>query len=107
MHQPGERWMYNTGTQVLGVLLERASGKPLEVLLSERLFVPLGMDDTGFSVSGAQLDRLTTAYAPDQESGELAVLDDVADSYWSRPPSFPTHRAGWCRPSTTSGLSPP
>src|SRR5262249_34095255 len=50
MHQPGEKWMYNTGSDVLGVLIARASGKPLETFLRERIFEPLGMQDTGFSV---------------------------------------------------------
>lgn len=94
MHQPGERWLYNTGAQVLGVLLERAAGKPLESLLRDRIFEPLGMRDTGFSVSCNQRDRLTTAYATDPESGTWHVLDGVADSYWSSPPAFPS-AAGW------------
>src|SRR5579885_2520910 len=50
MHQPGEQWMYNTGSDVLGVLIARASGQPLETFLRERLFEPLGMKDTSFSV---------------------------------------------------------
>ena len=62
MHQPGEQWMYNTGSDVLGVLLARASGQPLETFLRERLFEPLGMKDTGFSVPAASLDRLATSY---------------------------------------------
>jgi CubicO group peptidase (beta-lactamase class C family) len=94
MHQPGERWMYNTGSQVLGVLLERAAGQPLEALLRQRLFDPLGMRDTGFSVSPAQRSRLTTAYAPDPATGTLKVLDGVDDSYWSQPPAMP-NAAGW------------
>jgi CubicO group peptidase (beta-lactamase class C family) len=52
MHQPGEKWMYNAGSDVLGVLIARASGQPLETFLRERLFEPLGMKDTGFSVPG-------------------------------------------------------
>ncbi len=58
MHQPGERWMYNTGSDVLGVQIARASGQPLETFLHERLFEPLGMKDTGFSVPATSLDRL-------------------------------------------------
>src|SRR5438046_2453503 len=50
MHQPGEMWMYNTGSDVLGVLIAHASGQPLEMFLRDRLFAPLGMADTGFSV---------------------------------------------------------
>src|SRR5258706_15303048 len=58
MHQPGEVWMYNTGSDVLGVLIARASGQSLETFLHERLFEPLGMKDTGFSVPEASRDRL-------------------------------------------------
>jgi CubicO group peptidase (beta-lactamase class C family) len=94
MYQPGERWMYNTGSQVLGVLLERATGKPLDTFLRERLFEPLGMVDTGFSVASEKLDRFTTAYAPDPETGALQVLDAAEDSWWSRPPAFPD-ASGW------------
>ena len=54
MHQPGEKWMYNTGADVLSVLIARASGQPLETFLRERIFEPLGMKDTSFSVPGAQ-----------------------------------------------------
>src|SRR5262249_35547337 len=50
MHQPGEKWMYDIGLDVLGVLIARASGQPLERFLQERIFERLGMKDTGFSV---------------------------------------------------------
>jgi CubicO group peptidase (beta-lactamase class C family) len=94
MHQPGESWRYNTGSQVLGVLIERAAGKPLETFIRERLFDPLGMADTGFSVWPDQLGRLTTAYAPDWSSGELHLLDSATESYWGRPPSMPDAAGG-------------
>jgi CubicO group peptidase (beta-lactamase class C family) len=45
MHQPGEKWMYSTGSDVLGVLIARASEQPFETFLRERLFGPLGMSD--------------------------------------------------------------
>ena len=76
MYQPGERWLYNTASQVLGVLLARACGQDLETVLRERVFEPLGMIDTGFVVSPDQLSRLTTAYQPDPQTGEPLVLDD-------------------------------
>src|SRR6266853_771020 len=88
MHQPGERWMYNTGSDVLGVLIARASGQELETFLRERLFEPLGMKDTGFSVPAASLDRLATSYWPDPESGELTVYDEAVGGQWSREPAF-------------------
>jgi CubicO group peptidase (beta-lactamase class C family) len=71
MHQPREQWMYNTGSDVLGVLIARASGQELPTFLRERLFEPLGMKDTGFSVPEAALDRLATSYWTDPTSGKL------------------------------------
>src|SRR5436309_8666069 len=67
MHQPGEKWMYNTGSDVLGVLIARASGQSFETFLRERIFEPLGMKDTGFSVPTTKLDRLATSYWTDPE----------------------------------------
>ena len=94
MYQPGERWLYNTSAQVLGVLLARACEKDLESVLRERIFEPLGMVDTGFTVRTGQRDRLTTAYQPDPAGGSLSILDGVEDSWWSTPPSFPD-ASGW------------
>ena len=65
IHQPGERWMYHSGFDILGVLIARAVGQPLEAFLRERIFAPLGMKDTGFSVPEAKLDRLATCYQTD------------------------------------------
>jgi CubicO group peptidase (beta-lactamase class C family) len=94
MYQPGERWLYNTSYQVLGVLVSRACAMPLETVLQERIFDPLGMADTGFSVPPAQLHRVPTLYAPDPETGVLSVLDEPAHSWWSTPPAFPD-ASGW------------
>ena len=92
MHQPGEGWMYNTGLQVLGVLLERATSTPLQALLRARLFDPLGMADTGFHVPSSELHRLTTQYDPGD--GTMQVLDDPSSSWWATPPAMP-NAAGW------------
>src|SRR5438876_6395586 len=94
MHQPGERWMYNTGSDVLGVLIARASGQSLETFLHERLFDPLGMKDTSFSVPDASRDRLATSYWTDPASGKLTVYDEAKSSQWSRPPAFPSGAGG-------------
>ena len=94
MHQPGERWMYNTGSYVLGVLIARASGQTLEAFLCERIFEPLGMHDTAFSVPPAKLGRLATSYWANVETGALELYDGAADSRWSRPPAFPDAGAG-------------
>jgi CubicO group peptidase (beta-lactamase class C family) len=94
INEPGEQWMYNTGAQVLGAVLERASGKSLDAVLQERILGPLGMGDTAFSVSSAMTGRLTTAYEVDGKTGELVVLDGVEDSYWNHPLAFPS-ATGW------------
>jgi CubicO group peptidase (beta-lactamase class C family) len=94
MHQPGEKWLYNTGADVLGVLIARAAGQPLERFLQERIFAPLGMKDTGFSVPAAACDRLATAYWTDAKSGALTLCDPPEGGQWSRPPAFPSGAGG-------------
>ena len=94
MYQPGERWMYNTGAQVLGVVIARATGRDLDAVMRERIFEPLGMADTGFFVPAERLHRLTTFYAADPETGELSVLDAPPDTWWNRPPRLPD-ASGW------------
>jgi CubicO group peptidase (beta-lactamase class C family) len=94
MYQPGERWMYNTGSDVLGVLIERASGQPFETFLKERIFDPLGMNDTGFDVIWDRIGRLATSYVIDPDSGAAAIYDEPADGQWSRLPSFPSGGGG-------------
>ncbi|WNG47867.1 beta-lactamase family protein [Archangium minus] len=95
MHQPGEAWMYDTGITVLGVLLSRASGQALEDFFRERLFEPLGMKDTGFSVPADKLDRLSTCYQRNPVTGQFEVFDAAGqDSRFSHPPGFPSAAGG-------------
>jgi CubicO group peptidase (beta-lactamase class C family) len=94
MHQPGETWMYNTGSDVLGVLIARAAGQPLETLLQERIFAPLGMRDTSFSVPAEKFDRFLPSYRTNPATGALELLDEVAGGQWSRPPAFPSGAGG-------------
>jgi CubicO group peptidase (beta-lactamase class C family) len=89
MCQPGERWLYHTGADVLGVLIARASGQPFEAFLRERIFEPLGMKDTGFCVPAADLERYTT----NPETGALQLYDEQSGQ-WSEPPAFPSGGAG-------------
>ena len=81
--QPGERWLYNTGASVLGVLIARAAGQPFEDVLRTRLFEPLGMRDTAFWTP--RTERLATGYLPTQAG--LKVWDEP-DGRWSRRPDF-------------------
>ena len=94
MYQPGERWLYNVGSYVLGVLIARVTGQPLEAFLRERIFAPLGMHDTAFSVPAAKLDRLASCYGVESKNGALQLHDGVHDGAWSRPPAFPDGGAG-------------
>jgi CubicO group peptidase (beta-lactamase class C family) len=94
MGQPGEQWMYDTSYGVLGVLVARASGQPFETFLRERLFEPLGMRDTGFSVPAADVRRLADCYWIDPLSGESVVYDPAEGGQWSRPPDFPSGSTG-------------
>ncbi len=81
--QPGEGWLYDTGIDVLGVVLARATGKPLSDLLAERITGPLGMASTGFWTP--DVGRLATAYQPGP--GGLEVLDPP-DGVFAGPPGF-------------------
>jgi CubicO group peptidase (beta-lactamase class C family) len=98
MHQPGERWMYNTGAEVLGVLIARAAGKPFETFLRERIFDPLRMKDTSFSVPASKLDRLAASYIArdpfQHDASGTDPYDPIERSQWAQPPAFPSGGAG-------------
>jgi CubicO group peptidase (beta-lactamase class C family) len=87
--QPGERWLYSAGSQVLGVLAARAGGAPFEEVMRDRILRPAGMRDTGFYA--ADPARLATAY--ENRDGRLAVTDRP-DGAWSRRPRFPDGAGG-------------
>ena len=94
MFQPGDRWLYNLPAEILGVLVARASGQEFDAFLHERLFEPLGMKDTGFSVPAAKLERLATSYMPSWETGALEVYDPARGGDWSHPPVFSSGAGG-------------
>lgn len=92
MFQPGEKWLYHTGSDVLGVLIERASGQTLEKFLRQRIFEPLGMKDTSFNVPEEKRSRLAGCYAMDTQRGELAPFE--SKDRWSLPVSFQSGGGG-------------
>jgi CubicO group peptidase (beta-lactamase class C family) len=94
LHQPGERWLYHSGSDILGVLIARVTGQTLGAFLDERILAPLGMKDTGFSVPAAKHDRLTTAYRGDPATGKLAVFDEAKAGRFARPPTFESGAGG-------------
>lgn len=100
--QPGDAFTYGNATDVLGRVIEAAAGKRLSEVMSERIFEPLAMTDSFFSVPESKRDRLTSAYraitdARTQDAildlvdvdvlpaGELARVDQAATSPFARP----------------------
>ena len=75
--QPGSKWEYSIATDVLGVLLERVSARTLDDYLAERLFKPLGMQDTAFWVEPAKRARIANAFAIDPVFKVSTTLTDV------------------------------
>jgi CubicO group peptidase (beta-lactamase class C family) len=88
VHQPGERWMYHTGADILAVLIARVAGMALPDFLQQRIFEPLHMADTGFNVPPASIGRLATCYVRDA-NGSLQVWDPARGGRYAQPPAFP------------------
>lgn len=89
LHHPGDAWNYGMSTDVLGYLVEVVSGMPFAEFLKKRIFEPLDMVDTDFSVPGEKVDRYATLYEPTGDGG-IQVLQNAPVS--SGPLSF--HHSG-------------
>jgi CubicO group peptidase (beta-lactamase class C family) len=94
VYQPGERWLYNAGSEILGVLIARVVGKTFGEFLSERIFAPLGMKDTAFYAPKDKHYRFTTAYIYDSAARQLKVFDPPVTGRFSNPPVFENGAAG-------------
>ena len=103
--QPGERWFYNTGASVLGVLLERAAGQPFADVLRTRLFEPLGMPDTAFWTphTGAARVRVPVRPVAGWRSGTSRTgcgagrgRSATGPRAWSPPPTTCSRSPGCC-----------
>jgi CubicO group peptidase (beta-lactamase class C family) len=81
-NQPGEAWEYGLNTDVLGYLVEVASGMPLDKFFKERIFNPLKMTDTQFYVSDAQKNRVVALYTPGEKGGIVKAAD--APTRWGQ-----------------------
>lgn len=84
--EPGTAWNYSIGPDVMGLVIERVTGKGFDVFLRERLFEPLGMSSTGFQVASKDAKRLTTNYNVTADG--LKPRDSGAESVWLRPPAL-------------------
>ncbi|KAB8192261.1 serine hydrolase [Nonomuraea phyllanthi] len=94
MHQPGTAWMYHTSADVLGVLVARATGRPFDAFLRERVLDPLGMRDTGFHLPADRLGRMAGSYVADRATGALVPRPGPREGAWDRPPAFPSGGGG-------------
>jgi CubicO group peptidase (beta-lactamase class C family) len=92
LYQPGQAWLYNTCSDLQGVLIARVTGEPLPEFLATRIFEPLGMRDTGFTVPASERGRFASYYRTDADGG--LVLADGPDGQWSSMPAFPSGAGG-------------
>jgi CubicO group peptidase (beta-lactamase class C family) len=83
---PGEGWRYHHSFGLLGILLARLAGRPLDEHLAEDLFAPLGMIDTALSVPEEKLDRLPAAYRHGEDG--LVVTEPAGGGFYAGPPPF-------------------
>jgi CubicO group peptidase (beta-lactamase class C family) len=84
---PGDAWNYSVSTDVLGAVIQRVSGMPLDQFLRDRIFAPLKMDDTFFDVPADKVDRLTDCYTFVPGKGRI-MYDRAEESAWARKPKF-------------------
>jgi CubicO group peptidase (beta-lactamase class C family) len=96
MHQPGARWMYNTGSLIQGVLIRRAAKQDFDTFVTERILAPLGMRDSGFFCPAAKLNRFAgCGVYTDAQSGKAMRMDaDGAQSAYATRPVFPSGAGG-------------
>ena len=85
---PGEAWNYSVSTDVLGAVVQRVSGMPLDQFFAEHIFKPLKMHDTGFVVPDAKADRLTDCWLWKGPDAPRGLLDRAEDSSWRKPPKL-------------------
>jgi CubicO group peptidase (beta-lactamase class C family) len=82
---PGEGWNYSVATDVLGAVVQRVAGQPLDEVFATRIFGPLGMDDTFFQVPADKIDRLTDCYTFVAGKGRV-MYDRGEASAWAKAP---------------------
>ena len=92
VYEPGTRWSYSVGLDLVGRIIEVVSGQDFAAFLAARIFGPCGMASTGFQVSAAQAQRLTTNYLI--HDGKADPIDPGASSVYLDPPAFPFGGAG-------------
>ncbi|HEY3371425.1 MAG TPA: serine hydrolase domain-containing protein [Prolixibacteraceae bacterium] len=99
LFQPGDRWQYSRSSDVLAYLVEVVSGKPFNEFIQERIFKPLKMEDTGYSVSKEKLNRVSSVYSLAGSSG-IKVLTNPEINNVSAPVTFFSGNGGLFSTST-------
>ena len=92
VHQPGTHWRYSVATDLLGAVIEVVSGQTLDRFLKERIFDPLGMSDTFFTVPEERRDRLAVCYTPGDDG--LEPVADPPKMAFTRPTRHPSGGGG-------------
>lgn len=92
VYQPGTKWSYSAGLDVLGRAIEVAEGKPFDQVMHDRIFGPCGMESTWFQVPASERTRLTTNYGVDENGPQ--PIDPAAISIYLDKPPFPMGGAG-------------
>lgn len=87
LFEPGTSWNYSMSTDVCGAVIEAITDSTLAQAFAERVFEPLAMFDTGFSVPADAVDRFTSLYVP-MPPGELTRFEAWDSSAYASPPSF-------------------
>ncbi|MBA4781123.1 MAG: beta-lactamase family protein [Blastomonas sp.] len=90
--EPGTVWSYSIGLDLLGYVIQVASGMEFGAFLKKNMFDPLGMTSSYFTVPQSEVARLSTNYAP--FAGALIPIDPAQDSIFTVPPAFPFGGAG-------------
>ncbi len=103
---PGDAWNYSVSTDVIGYLIEKISGQPFDQFLKERIFDPLGMNDTDFFVPAEKAHRFAACYNADpggmmsfhaaEKKGGLSLQDDPTKSSFLERPTFISGGGGLC-----------
>lgn len=91
-YDPGTRYEYSAALDLMGLVIQRASGKPFDTYLQERLFAPMGMDDTGFVVPQTKAARLSANYQVRRDG--LRALEPEGQSPYFATPAYPSGGGG-------------
>ena len=102
LYQPGTRFNYSVSTDLLGHIVQQASGERLDKFFKEQIFKPLGMNDTAFQVAKEKVDRFANNYGPRPTGDGLQVIDAATESPYLQTPILFSGGGGLT--STAAGL---